>query len=924
MLLLALATAGCGGGGGGGASRTLAYEGNTDPAVITAANATRLLGAVVSGGAWSGEFVIGVRGASAGTRLPGPLRLPRLLNGITGHARVDGSDPGHLPLAVRINEVEPCFPEGSSAASGSIRFSGTVSDADGTGTITITFDNCTDGDSYIDGVVVWRIDETALSADEPLIIDMTFTFQRVTLISPEFDIQLGGTMREITTPLEDTQTLDIVLRDRPTGRMQKTQDFVIVSTPGMAPFFASETVSGRLYDSIDGYIDITTPQALTYEQFESEFPASGQLLLTGAAGARLRATVVPDAIILIALDLDGDGLYETEGTIPFEVIAVAGTDPGDADGDGMPDDWEAGNGLSSATYADASMDSDADGLTSYEEFRLGTDPASDDSDGDGMPDGWEMAYGFDPLAAADAALDFDGDAATNRQEFDHGTDPVDAFSTPADLAVSKTVSLATVSAQTMYQYRLTVSNLGPGLARGVTLTDNLPPGATVYTVVPGLLPSAWDCSIGAGSLSCQPMDGTLAPGAEVTIVVPAVAPATTGDITNSATVASATLDFAGANDAAAVGATVAAAVLAQVDSAVDGVAGVDGLERPFRLAISPDGAHVYVPGIVDDAIAVFARDPATGVLTFVEDQRAGLDTPGSDYPKAVAVSPDGNHVYVATETDGALVAYGRDSGTGALTFIEKHLDGVAGVDGLASALALTVSADGENVYVAGAADDAIAIFSRDAVTGALTFVAAAVDGAGGIDGIAGAFDVALSPDDAFLYVAGALGNAIAVFSRGPGGALNYIGKVTDFGPQSLVISGDGAFVYSIGGEEIMTGGVSAFARDGATGLLTRIATYVNGADGIVGMEGMYNLAIAPDGGYVYAVSTFDSSLGVFARDAGTGLLRFIEVQKDGIGGAEGLGVAWAVAVSPDSGFVYVSASGDNALSAFSVDPGPAR
>lgn len=926
LALCALVLAGCGSGGGGGGARDLVYEGNTAATVITAANATRLLGSVVSSSALSGEIPTGV--ATAGdARLPGPVRLVRLLRGVSARLRTDAAGTPSPALALRINETEQCFPTGSTQPSGSVRYSGTLSDADGTGTVTITFNNCTDGDTYLDGTVIWRIDETALSSSEPILLDMTFTFQRITLVSPEFNILLGGALREVVQDLEDTQTLDIVMRDRTTGRMQKTEGLVLVSAVESFPFAISEMVTGRLYDSIDGYVDIATPQKLMYEVIDDLYPASGQLLLTGAGGARLRATVAADAGVLIALDLDDDGVYEVEGSIPFEVIAVAGSDPADADGDGLPDAWEAGFGLSDATYADASADADADGLTNYEEFLLDTSPASDDSDGDGLPDGWEVGYGFDPLGAADAAQDFDGDTATNLQEFTRGTDPTDAFSTPADLAVSQTVSLATVSAQTLFEYRLTVTNLGPGLARGVTLTDTLPPGAEVYTVVPGVLPSAWDCGVGAGSLSCQPPGGTLAPGTPVTIAVPVIAPVASGVIGNSATVASATLDYEAANDTAAVDVTVAPAVLEQVDVAIDGAGGVDGLERPFRLAISPDGAHVYVPGIIDDAIAVFARDPVTGALSFVEAERAGLDTPDqADWPKAVAVSPDGNHVYVATEADGALLVYGRNGATGALTFIEKHVDGVAGVEGLASAIALAVSADGENVYVAGAGDDAVAVFARDTGTGQLTFSAAVVDGAGGVEGIKGAFDIALSPDDAFLYVAGASDNAIAVFSRDGGGALSYVGAVTGVhNPLSLGVSADGAYVYAIGGDAAqLTRGISAFSRDGATGALTLVATYSNGADGIMALDGMYNLAIAPDGGYVYVVSTSDSALGVFARDAGTGMLRFIEVQKDGIGASSGLGVAWALAVSPDSAFVYAAASGDNAVSAFSVDLGAVR
>jgi hypothetical protein len=47
----------------------------------------------------------------------------------------------------------------------------------------------------------------------------------------------------------------------------------------------------------------------------------------------------------------------------------------DSDGDGLPDEWEAANGLSLTNAADAAFDSDSDGISNGREYLVGTDPS---------------------------------------------------------------------------------------------------------------------------------------------------------------------------------------------------------------------------------------------------------------------------------------------------------------------------------------------------------------------------------------------------------------------------------------------------------------------------------------------------------------------------------------------------------------------
>ncbi len=184
---------------------------------------------------------------------------------------------------------------------------------------------------------------------------------------------------------------------------------------------------------------------------------------------------------------------------------------------------------------------------------------------------------------------------------------------------------------------------------------------------------------------------------------------------------------------------VGAAPLIFLEAEFDGVSGVTGLMGARSAAVSPDGAHVYVASLGDHALAVFSRDPRTGALTFVEaqfDDVGGVDgLDGLFGTHAVALSVDGANVYVAAATDDTIAVFSRDPVTGALSFLEVQRDGVGGVDGLNGAWGVTVSPDDAHVYVGGYVDQAVAVFDRDEITGALSFVEAEFNGLGGVVGL---------------------------------------------------------------------------------------------------------------------------------------------------------------------------------------------
>ena len=345
---------------------------------------------------------------------------------------------------------------------------------------------------------------------------------------------------------------------------------------------------------------------------------------------------------------------------------------------------------------------------------------------------------------------------------------------------------------------------------------------------------------------------------------------------------------------------------------------VEGLDGAFSVAVSPDGGHVYVASAIDGALVVFRRDATTGALTFVEAQRNGVNgVDGLDGAFSVTVSPDGDHVYVASSFPGAVAVFQRDAVTGALTFVEGHRNGTGGADGLAGARSVAVSPGGGNVYVASFLDNAVAVFRRTATTGTLTFVEAEKNGIGGVNGIAGAESVAVSPDGSHVYVAGLgfAGGGIAVFRRNAtSGALTFVDADELIGAEALTVSPDGGNVYAV---SVVDGTLAVFQRDATTGVLSLVETEQNGSK-VQGLNGAASVTLSPDGSHAYVTGYVDGALAVFRRDPTSGTLSFVEAERNGFDGVYGLDGAQSVAVSPDGTNVYVASDLAGTASVFRV------
>ncbi len=340
-------------------------------------------------------------------------------------------------------------------------------------------------------------------------------------------------------------------------------------------------------------------------------------------------------------------------------------------------------------------------------------------------------------------------------------------------------------------------------------------------------------------------------------------------------------------------------------------------------------------GSIIGLLALFALDRGGAWAALADFQFLGVVTgqAGLDGAYGVALSPDGAHVYVTGNTDGTLVAMDRNANTGQLTHVQTLQDGAGGVEGLASASGLAVSPDGAHVYVAGKGDNALAVFSRDASTGQLTFVEALQDGIGGVDGLEGVVAVALSPDGAHVYAAGHDGDALAVFSRDAStGQLTFVQVLRDGQMQGVnTVDGlDGVFdlALSPNGEYLYTAGltdnaVATFSRDASTGQLTFVEALkdgqIQGGKHLDGLAGATGVVVSPDGRFVYVTGLNDHSVVRFLRGSSTGKLIYLDMAQNGVSGVQGLLAPWSLAVTPDGEHLVVAAFGSSALTVFQRD-----
>ncbi len=369
--------------------------------------------------------------------------------------------------------------------------------------------------------------------------------------------------------------------------------------------------------------------------------------------------------------------------------------------------------------------------------------------------------------------------------------------------------------------------------------------------------------------------------------------------------------------------------------------------QPILLKCKPTGY-----GIRTATLTVQTNDPNRPAVSFdltctgIDAPTPFLDLPGesltyptgaSHGPYGVAVSPDGKNVYATDYGNDRLIVFTRNTSTGNITVLQTVINGAGGVSGVDGSYLVTVSPDGQNVYVTGSTTDTVVSFKRSSVDGTLTFLSKLTrnDPYGfcnpgcpfALDALDGAYQVAISPDGQYGYVSSILDNKVVVLYRATNGAL-YMnplgGPVQIFSTAAadlsqaygMAISSDGANLYLTG---YASDTLLVLKRNAADGTLALAEVHKNGLAGVDGLDGVFRVAVSPDGGHVYTASFDGNAVTAFRRDPTNGKLTYLVAYKDGFGGLDGLGFSSSVTVSQDGTRVLATGYNDDAVAIFERD-----
>ena len=307
------------------------------------------------------------------------------------------------------------------------------------------------------------------------------------------------------------------------------------------------------------------------------------------------------------------------------------------------------------------------------------------------------------------------------------------------------------------------------------------------------------------------------------------------------------------------------------------LAGVS-VPAPASVPAPSDSVRLYVGTYTageSRGIYRLRLDLKTGALATEGEPTEAVD------PSFLALSPDATRLFAVNETGdsrdaapGQLSAFAVDPASGALTLLNKLPSG-----GPAPCY-LSLDAQGRHVLVANYWGGSVSVFQVGAdgrLGAAKAFVAhETAKSATGEDALPHAHSIDLDPANRYAIVADLGLDKLFAYrfdvARGTLVAAASVSLPAGAGPRHFTFHPDGRHGYVI---NELNSTVTAFGYDPATGALRELQTLSTLPTGFSGKNGTAEIAVSPDGKFLYGSNRGHDSLAIFAIGPGTGLLSAI-------------------------------------------------
>jgi 6-phosphogluconolactonase (cycloisomerase 2 family) len=187
-----------------------------------------------------------------------------------------------------------------------------------------------------------------------------------------------------------------------------------------------------------------------------------------------------------------------------------------------------------------------------------------------------------------------------------------------------------------------------------------------------------------------------------------------------------------------------------------------GLGGAVNVIITPDNDQVIAAGFNENAITIFNRN-TNGVLKYSQTLLNGKEgVKNMIAPQGLTVSPDGNYLYAACGGGNAIIVFAKND-QGRYSYIQS-ISNSDDVSGLGGAGYITTSPDGTHVFVASEADNAVVTLAKlnDGTLKILSVLKS--EGKKKDDEFNGAASVYVSPDGKHLLVTTGKGDTLIVYS----------------------------------------------------------------------------------------------------------------------------------------------------------------